>query len=112
MKKYRSRKLSCVAGVAALTLAFSLLAVRPARAQALDDGKLTMRHAVTLALQNSRDLQLARVQYTVALNQTAVDRAAFLPNLYTGSGAAYTSGFPSLGGSPPAVRPQSPGSAR
>jgi outer membrane protein len=72
-------------------------------AAAADDGKLTMRHAVTLALQNSRDLALARVQYTVALNQTAVDRAAFLPNLYTGSGAAYTSGFPSLGGSPPAV---------
>jgi outer membrane protein len=72
-------------------------------AAAADDGKLTMRHAVTLALQNSRDLALARVQYTVALNQTAVDRSAFLPNLYTGSGAAYTSGFPSLGGSPPAV---------
>ena len=62
-----------------------------------------MRHAVTLALQNSRDLVLARVQYTVALNQTSLDRAAFLPNIYTGSGAAYTSGFPSLGGSPPAV---------
>ncbi len=73
------------------------------RAQSPDDGKLTMRHAVTLALQNSRELALARVQYTVALNQTAVDRSAFRPNLYTGSGAAYTSGFPSLGGSPPAV---------
>ena len=73
------------------------------RAQSQDEGKLTMRHAVTLALQNSRELALARVQYTVALNQTAVDRSAFRPNLYTGSGAAYTSGFPSLGGSPPAV---------
>jgi outer membrane protein len=72
-------------------------------AQPADDGQLTMRHAVTLALQNSRDLALARVQYTVALNQTSLDRAAFLPNIYTGSGAAYTSGFPSLGGSPPAV---------
>jgi outer membrane protein len=74
-----------------------------ARAQSSDDGKMTMRHVVTLALQNSRELALARVQYTVALNQTAVDRSAFRPNLYTGSGAAYTSGFPSLGGSPPAV---------
>jgi outer membrane protein TolC len=74
-----------------------------ARAQAQDDGKLTMRHAVTLALQNSRELALARVQYTVALNQTALDRAAFRPNLYTGSGAAYTYGFPSLNGSPPAI---------
>ncbi|HTR46387.1 MAG TPA: TolC family protein, partial [Verrucomicrobiae bacterium] len=33
-----------------------------------------------------------------------VDRAAFLPNLYTGAGAAYTHGFPSLpGGHAPAV---------
>ena len=55
-----------------------------------------MREAVTLALQNSRDLALARVQYNVALNAAGLDRAAFLPNLYTGSGAAYTYGFPSL----------------
>jgi outer membrane protein TolC len=72
-------------------------------ARAQDSEKLTMRQAVTLALQNSRDLALARVQYTVALNEVGVDRAAFLPNLYTGSGAAYTSGFPSIGGDPPAV---------
>jgi outer membrane protein len=82
---------------------FLLASAGPGRTQSPDDGKLTMRHAVTLALQNSHELALARVQYTVALNQTAVDRSAFRPNLYTGSGAAYTSGFPSLGGSPPAV---------
>ncbi len=73
----------------------------PARAQ--DERKLTMREAVALALQNSRDLALARVQYTVAINEAGVDRAAFRPNLYTGSGAAYTNGFPSIGGSPPAI---------
>lgn len=78
-----------------------LCAAIPARAQ--EDRKLSMREAVALALQNSRDLALARVQYTVALNQTAVDRSAFRPNLYTGSGYAYTSGFPSLGGAPPAA---------
>jgi outer membrane protein TolC len=61
-------------------------------ARAQDAEKVTMRQAVTLALQNSRDLALARVQYTVALNEAGLDRAAFLPNLYTGSGAAYTSG--------------------
>jgi outer membrane protein len=72
-------------------------------ARAQDTEKMTMRQAVTLALQNSRDLALARVQYTVALNEAGLDRAAFLPNLYTGSGAAYTSGFPSISGSPPAV---------
>ena len=79
----------------------ALCAAVPARAQ--EDRKLSMREAVALALQNSRDLALARVQYTVAMNQTAVDRSAFRPNLYTGSGYAYTSGFPSLGGSPPAA---------
>lgn len=72
-------------------------------AYAQDSEKITMRQAVTMALQNSRDLALARVQYTVALGEAGLDRAAFLPNLYTGSGAAYTSGFPSISGSPPAV---------
>jgi outer membrane protein len=107
MSKAKTKKIRKV--VPFLTLALVLLgAVSSVRAQVapaqpVDNGKLTMRHAVTLALQNSRDLALARVQYTVALNQTSLDRAAFLPNVYTGSGAAYTSGFPSLGGSPPAV---------
>jgi len=90
----------CLTLLALLTL-FALCAAVPAGAQ--EDRKLSMREAVALALQNSRDLALARVQYTVALNQTAVDRSAFRPNLYTGSGYAYTSGFPSLGGSPPAA---------
>jgi outer membrane protein len=65
---------------------------------------LTLKRAVTLALQNSRDLALARVQYTVARNAAGVSRAEFHPNLYTGSGAAYTSGFPSTpGGQAPSV---------
>jgi outer membrane protein TolC len=79
----------------------ALLAANSARAQ--EQRKVTMREAVALALQNSRDLALARVQYRVALDAAGLDRATFLPNLYTGSGAAYTSGFPSIGGSPPAV---------
>ena len=71
---------------------------------AADDlGSLTMRHAIALALQNSRDLTLARMQYRVAANAASLDKAAFMPNLYTGSGAAYTYGFPSIGGGPPAI---------
>ena len=62
-----------------------------------------MHEAVTLALQNSRDLKLARVQYNVALNEAGVDRAAFRPNIYTGSGAAYTYGFRLPGGGPPSL---------
>jgi outer membrane protein TolC len=99
MNKSRSPKLLTVCGAAALLLALG--AAAPARAQ--EGRKLSMREAVALALQNSRDLALARVQYTVALNEAGVDRSAFQPNLYTGSGAAYTYGFPSIGGGPPAV---------
>jgi len=91
----KSRRICVFAVLLALGLAV------PARAQ--DDRKLSMREAVALALQNSRDLALAKVQYTVALSEAGVDRAAFRPNVYTGSGAAYTYGFPSLGGGPPAV---------
>jgi len=91
----RRRILVTLAGILALALAV------PVHAQGSD--KLTLRQAITLALQNSRDLKVARMQYTVALNEVGIDRAAFLPNLYTGSGAAYTNGFPSVGGQAPAA---------
>jgi outer membrane protein TolC len=66
--------------------------------------KLTLKEAVTLAVANSRDLALARLQYGVMQRQIGVARSAFLPNLYTGTGIAYTSGFPLLeGGGAPAV---------
>jgi len=84
-----------LAAAALVTLA--ALSLTP-RASAQDDGKLTLRQAVTLALQNSRDLKLARVQYSAAVNEASVYRGDFLPNLYTGSGAAYTSGYPTIPG--------------
>ena len=84
------------AGLAALVFA------SPALAQTTE--KMTLRQAVTLALQNSRDLKIARLQYTVALNEAGLDRAAFRPNLYTGAGYVYTYGFPALpGGGPPSL---------
>jgi outer membrane protein TolC len=83
-------------GLAALVFA------NPAHAQTTE--KMTLRQAVTLALQNSRDLKIARLQYTVALNEAGLDRAAFRPNLYTGAGYVYTYGFPALpGGGPPSL---------
>src|SRR6202166_1189653 len=66
--------------------------------------KLTLKEAVNLAVANSRDLALARLQYGVMQRQIGVARSAFLPNLYTGTGVAYTSGFPLLeGGGAPAI---------
>jgi outer membrane protein len=85
-------------------LAGCLAIFAAARAGAQEADKLTLREAVTRALQNSRELALARVQYNVALNETRVYRSEFLPNLYTGSGAAYTNGFPAtLNGQAPAL---------
>jgi outer membrane protein len=69
-----------------------------------DASTMTLKQAVTLAMQNSPELKLARVQYNVALREVGVDHASFLPNLYTGSGIAYTYGFPGLpGGNAPSV---------
>ena len=89
-------------GVAPLLALIAVALANPARAQSGET--LSLRQAVTLALQNSRDLKLARVEYTVALGQAGVEGAAFRPNLYTGAGYTYTYGFPSLpGGGVPSV---------
>src|SRR6516165_1412064 len=73
-------------------------------AQAQQSSPLTLRQAVILALENSREVKLAQVQYNVALGEVGVDRASFLPNVYTGAGLAYTHGFPSLpGGQAPSI---------
>ena len=66
--------------------------------------KLTLKEAVNLAVANSRDLALARLQYSVAQRQSEVAKSVFQPNLYSGTGVAYTYGFPLLeGGGAPAI---------
>jgi outer membrane protein TolC len=97
------------AGVAALYAASMAVCIFAGsdRANAQDSDlvrKLTLKEAVNLAVANSRDLALARLQYGVMQRQIGVARSAFLPNLYTGTGVAYTNGFPLLeGGGAPAV---------
>ncbi|MGA8366276.1 MAG: TolC family protein, partial [Candidatus Acidiferrales bacterium] len=92
-----------LAGLAALLAIVGAPAAR-AQDQSQDQGTLTLRSAVTMALDNSPEIKLARVQYNVALKEAGLDRAAFMPNLYTGSGIAYSYGFPSLpGGNAPAA---------
>jgi outer membrane protein TolC len=71
---------------------------------AQEQQRLTLRRAVTLAVENSSELALAKARYVVAEQQVAQARAPFHPNLFTGSGAAYTNGFPMTpGGAAPAV---------
>ena len=65
---------------------------------------LTLKRSVELALLNSKDIQLAKIQVRVADQYTNVTKAEFRPNLYAGSGAGYTYGLPETpGGRPPSV---------
>jgi outer membrane protein len=65
---------------------------------------LTLRRAVELALQNSKEIQVARIQASVADHAAQITKAQFMPNLYAGSGAGYTNGIPETpGGRAPSV---------
>jgi outer membrane protein TolC len=72
--------------------------------RAQDSPQLTLTQAVSLAVQNSRDLALARVRYDVAKNQARVFRSPFLPSVDTGSAPAFSNGFPeAINAQPPAI---------
>ena len=65
---------------------------------------LTLKRAIELALQNSKDLQLARIQARLADHSALITKAEFLPNVYAGSGAGFTYGIPETpGGRAPAI---------
>ncbi|HXW17581.1 MAG TPA: TolC family protein [Candidatus Acidoferrales bacterium] len=82
----------------------ALLLGSASAACAQDSGPLTLKTAVALALKNSRELALARVQYTIAKNTTRLAHSAFLPNIFTGATPVYSNGFPATpGGAAPAV---------
>ena len=74
------------------------------RAQEAAPVALTLKRAVELALQNSRDIQLAKIQTSLAQRAAYVTKAEFMPNLYAGSGLGYTNGIPETpGGRAPSV---------
>src|SRR5579859_4761797 len=65
---------------------------------------LTLKRAIELALQNSKDIQIAKLQASLANRAAMITRSQFLPNLYAGSGAGYTYGIPETpGGRAPSV---------
>ena len=81
---------------------------QPARAAAGEQQSapvaLTLRGAIEMALRNSRDIQVAKLQASLAEHATMVSKAEFLPDLYAGSGAGYTYGIPETpGGRAPSV---------
>ena len=90
---------------AAAILFFSAIgAVSLAAQQAPPSISLTLKRALDLALQNSKDIKIARIQASVADRAAMISKADFLPNLYVGSGAGYTYGIPETpGGRAPSV---------
>src|SRR5690348_7267473 len=53
-----------------------------------------LKDAVNRALRSSQEVALAQARYDVADKEIGLNRSVFQPNLFTGSGAAYTYGFP------------------
>lgn len=65
---------------------------------------LTLKRAIELALQNSKEIQVAKIQASVADHAAQITRAQFMPNLYAGSGLGYTNGIPETpGGRAPSI---------
>jgi len=66
--------------------------------------RLTLGEAVARALEQNPEVVLARLAEQAAEQRVEAARDPFIPKLYTGSGAAYTNGFPmSIEGSAPTV---------
>jgi outer membrane protein TolC len=65
---------------------------------------MTLRQAVTLALKQNPDVELARLDEENARHGVRTARDPFLPHVVVGSGLAYTYGFPmSIEGSAPSI---------
>lgn len=76
----------------------------PQAAQPAGPVALTLKSAIEMALRNSKDIQVAKLQASIAEHASQLNKAQFLPNLYVGSGAGYTYGIPETpGGTAPSV---------
>lgn len=65
---------------------------------------MTLRQAVDRALEQNPDMALARLDEQKAAQSVRLAKAPFSPTLATGSGLAYTNGFPmSIEGSAPSI---------
>ena len=97
--------MACCSGLAAQ----ETLALRPQEraAQSTENGApvaVTLKRAIELALQNSKEIQVAKIQASVADHAALITKSQFMPNLYAGSGAGYTNGIPETpGGRAPSI---------
>jgi outer membrane protein TolC len=89
-----------------MLLAPALLALWPPAQAAAQTAErpITLREAVQLALQQNPDVLLARVEEEKAKQAVLEARAPFTPQVFAGSGLAYTDGIPqSVEGANPSV---------
>src|SRR6266404_1871710 len=96
---------TCVRSALLFTLAFAARAQQapPPQDTSPSAVSFTLKRAIELALQNSADIQVAKLQARLADRSAMITRAQFMPNLYAGSGAGYTLGIPETpGGRAPA----------
>lgn len=64
----------------------------------------TLREAVAAALRQNPDLVIARYDEAKARYGIAIAKDPFVPKVYAGSGAAYTTGYPvTINGQPPSI---------
>src|SRR5712692_1175373 len=84
---------------------FLVLAVCASAPLALSETRtMTLRQALDQALAQNSDLLLARLDQQKARSQVTVTRDPFVPKIFAGSGAAWTTGFPSsIEGSAPSI---------
>ncbi len=102
------RMLRTVVGVATLTTLFGgaraqeVPAPKPAEPSAQTASAapvaVTLKRAIELAIQNSKEIQVAKIQASLADHAAQITKAQFMPNLYAGSGAGYTNGIPETPG--------------
>ena len=65
---------------------------------------LTLKEAVDLAIRQNPNLVIARLDRVKSQLAVDIARDPFVPKIYGGSGAAWTSGFPqTINGNPPAI---------
>jgi outer membrane protein len=84
---------------------FLVLAVCVSARFAVGETKtMTLRQALEQALSQNPDLLLARLDQQKARSQVTITRDPFVPKLFAGSGAAWSTGFPSsIEGSAPSI---------
>ena len=80
------------------------VAAQPTGTAAGEPVALTLKSAIEMALRNSKDIQVAKLQARIATHASQVSKAEFLPSVYAGSGAGYTYGIPETpGGRAPSI---------